>query len=574
MTKTNTNEDIPLLNLLLASGRGALSVDEKVEFLEKVRKDSEECSKRIDRALLQHQDESHQRQEALNRGLEEARINLEKCQRVLEQIAAPPWYVAVFIKLVNTGQGPRAMVACGGSRSLVAIHPERVNVNELSCGDEVLLSNQHNVVMARSPLGPSRFGETASFAHKTADGRLVLRARDEEMVVEPAAALMNCPLKEGDLVRWDKSTWLAQEKLDSSGEGHRYLLNDIETITTDRVGGQDHNLKTLLATLTTILMDPDKAKLYGLTGRRTCLMIGPPGSGKTLLARVVTSEIARMSGKKCRFGVVKPAEWEDPFVGVTERNIRDCFRALREAAQEGIAVLFLDEVETIGRIRGGAVNHHADRFLGALLAELDGFDSRSNVAIISASNRKDLIDPALLERLGETEIVVGRPDMKGAKAIFNIHLPSGVPFNPNHSYAKATRQQIIDTAVSMLYAPNAGNELSVLHFRDNSTRIVHARELVSGRLIEQICREACQLAFLRDVNGGPSGLTVPDMQEAVTSAIKKLSTTLSPHNVHAYLTDLSKDKDVVDIRPLVRKVDRPHRYLAPVCARRTLETSK
>ncbi len=316
--------------------------------------------------------------------------------------------------------------------------------------------------------------------------------------------------------------------------------------------------------LTSSLVNPVKAALYGLTGRRSVLLIGPSGCGKTLMTRVAVSLISRMSGKKCSFAVVKPAEWESPYVGVTETNIRECFRALREAAKDGFAVLFLDELETIGRIRGGAANHHADQFLGALLAEIDGFDRLANIALVGSTNRKDLMDPALLERMGAVEILVGRPDMRGARAIFNIHMAPDVPMNPNHSASKTTRQEILDTAVAMFYAPNAGNELCVMHFRDNTTRTVYARELISGRLIEQICQDARERAFLRDSRGGEGGVTVEDMREAVTDAIAKLSTTLSPRNVHTYLSDLSRDLDVVDVRPVRRKVQRPHRYLAPM----------
>jgi len=512
-------------------------------------------SKQIFRAVFSRLDQ-------LSSGLEEAKANFKQAAEVLGQMSAPPWYVAEFIRMVPTGDGAKAMVVCNGRRSLVVLHPELVKASDLACGDEVLLSSQLNVLMCRSPLGPCVFGETASFARKTADGRLVLRCRDEELVVEAAGILGGCDLKEGDLVRWGRATWLAYEKLESPCDGRKYLLSDIQPVGVDQVGGQDRNLQTIIRILTTVLVDPDRARLYGLTGRRSILMTSPPGCGKTLMARVAASELSRVSGKKCRFGIVKPAEWENPYIGVTEQNIRSCFQALREAGEDGLAVLLLDEVETIGRIRGGVANEHADRFLGALLAELDGFDGRGNVAIISASNRKDLIDPALLERLGETEIVVGRPDMMGARAIFNIHLPASVPLNPNHSVAGVTKQEVIDTAVSLLYAPNAGNELCVLRFRDNKTRTVHARELVSGRLIEQVCHQACQEAFLRELGGGDAGLTVQDMRDAVASAIRKLSTTLTPRNVHTYLTDLSNDTDVVDIRPIERKVDRPHRYLA------------
>ena len=122
------------------------------------------------------------------------------------------------------------------------------------------------------------------------------------------------------------------------------------------------------------LVSSETADLYGLSGRHSVLMVGPPGCGKTLMARVVCARIAEITGKQCRFAVVKPGQWLNPFVGATEERIRECFQALVDAAHEsGLAVLFLDEIETIGRTRGSMVGHHNDRFLGALLAELGPF---------------------------------------------------------------------------------------------------------------------------------------------------------------------------------------------------------
>lgn len=548
-------EEIAFTRPLLATGNGAPTLEQKFSLLESLQTQPSETRRQVWVSLFRQI-------ERQARGLEEAKACNKKLEELLDTLLRPPLYVAEFIAMVDD----KAMVACNGRRSLVVLHPDLVRASDLSRGDAVLLSNQLNCLMFRCPEGSQRFGEIASFAWRIADGRLVLRVHDQEMVVDAAGPLGDCALKEGDLVRWSRDSWMACERLGPPRDATKYLLADVRSMAPDQVGGQAASLKALVGALTTTIVDPALAGRYGLTGRRSILMIGPPGCGKTLLARIAASEIARLSGKTCRFGIVKPAEWENPYVGVTEQNIRNCFQALRDAAQDGLAVLLLDEVETIGRIRGGTANTHADRFLGALLAELDGFDGRGNVAIISASNRKDLMDPALLERLGETEIVVGRPDRMGAKAIFGIHLPPGVPLNPNHSAAGATRQEIIDTAVSLLYSPNAGNEICTLRFRDNTTRTVAARELVSGRLIEQLCRQACQQAFVREVAGGQPGLTVQDMRDAVASAIQKLSTVLSPRNVHTYLTDLSNDTDVVDVRPIERKVDRPHRYLARAVA--------
>src|SRR5262249_29067655 len=153
-------------------------------------------------------------------------------------------------------------------------------------------------------------------------------------------------------------------------------------------------------------------------------------------------------------------------------------------ADDGFAVLFMDEVEAVGRIRGSAVGHHSDKFLAALLAELDGFSDRTGVAIIAATNRKDLIDPALLAPASDVEITVSRPDLEAARAIFGIHLPESLPFSPNGPLAADTRRAAIETAVSRFYSPNADNELCVLRFRDGKTRTVAGRELASGRVFE------------------------------------------------------------------------------------------
>ena len=176
-------------------------------------------------------------------------------------------------------------------------------------------------------------------------------------------------------------------------------------------------LNRVLTSLKTRLVSPEMASLYQVDGETGILLVGPPGCGKTLIVRVVCSEISRTNGKKCRFAVVKPAEWWDPYVGVTEKNIRNCFQALKDAADEsGMAVLFLDEIESIGRTRGSAVGHHSDRFLNAFLTEMNGFEGRGNVAVIGATNRKDLCDPAVLDRFND-EVPVARPDGCGGTGI-------------------------------------------------------------------------------------------------------------------------------------------------------------
>jgi ATP-dependent 26S proteasome regulatory subunit len=538
-----------MLGQLVAVGEGALGIEQKVELAQLIRLEGPDGGRRLDHYLL----DTVARQ---GLGLAEARGTQEKLRAILARLSATPWYPAVFLRPLSTPLGERALIVGGEGTSVVEV-AEDVDLGALAAGDEVLLGRERNVVMARSPGGVLRAVETAFFDRRTASGRLVLRWRDEEVVVDAAAALAGAVLAEGDQVRWDRATGLAVERIERPAP-RRFLLEDVPDIGRDRVGGQDANLERLLAVLTVGLLDSARAGRYGLGSRKTVLLVGPPGNGKTLLARIATAEIQRLSGKRCRFGVVKPAEWESPWVGETQHNIRLCFEALREAAREGCVVLFLDEVEAVGRIRGDFAGHHSDKFLAALLAELDGFTDRGNVAIVAATNRKDLVDPALLERLSDTEIQVRRPDRDGARAILGIHLPAWLPWAPGPE----ARAEVIERAVSRFYSPNAERALSTLRFRDGRTRTVVASDLASGRTFEQICRAACLAAFLRDVESGgaDAGVRLDDMEEAVADAFERLATTLSPRNAHAHLADLPEDVDVVGVEPVLRRVGRPHRY--------------
>jgi ATP-dependent 26S proteasome regulatory subunit len=541
-----------LIEAINATGEGAPSVEEKYRMIQEYRARSPEHARRADQLLLANTTN-------LCQGIRQAQQGLHGMKELMEKLTAPPWRLGVFLCGVDTPEGPRTMVLSGGGRQVIGV-AEGVDAAALELGDEVFLSQDGMLVLGKSAGEVARVGETAAFDRYAPGGRLVVRWRDEELVVDAAGPLRRVELECGDLVRLDRTAWIAYEKLERV-EGRRFLLEDVPATLPDRVGGQRAALDELLSVLTMQLVEPEKAARYRLDGRRAVLLEGPPGCGKTLMARVAVSEVRRLSGKSCKFAVVKPGEWEDPYVGVTQQNIRACFQSLRDAARDGYAVLFLDEIESGGRARGSVVGHHHDKFLAALLAEIDGFVGRNNVAIIAATNRKDLCDPALLSRFNR-HVAVPRPDMRGARQVFDIHLPADVPYSPNGKLAGATREELIDRAVARLYAPNGDNEVCVIRFRDARTRTVAARELMSGREIEQICTQVRDAAFLRDVRTGSAGIRREDMDEAVATTIEKLSRMLTRYNATSHLSDLPQDVDVVAVEPVVRRVRRPHRYVS------------
>jgi SpoVK/Ycf46/Vps4 family AAA+-type ATPase len=200
--------------------------------------------------------------------------------------------------------------------------------------------------------------------------------------------------------------------------------------------------------------------------------------------------------------------------------------------------------------------------LSTWLTQLDGLTSGDGIAVISATNRKDLLDQAMLDRLSSMEFHIGRPRLSAAREIFAVHLPETLPYRVNGMDARAVRQQLIDTAVDRLYSPNAGNDVATLRFRDGTSRTVGAHELISGRLISQMASAARISAFQRHATRGEPGLAAADIHDAVSDVLDRLASTLTIRNARDYLSDLPQDVDLVAVDSHRRKVRRD-RWIDP-----------
>jgi len=557
-TTTNEREVLDELQALLPTGvepRGRREA--RVAAMDERRRRSPEASVAIDRILLERHARLMAHQASLERDLGTVRTAQGKLRGELDKLTAPPWYPAVYLRRVDTPMGPLCEVFHGGSSRLVSTGDE-VDARALVAGQVVYLGHELNALLGVASAGQAEAGETATVEHVLDDGRLVLRERDTQVLAHAAPALGDAALEPGDAVRWNRDLMIALEPVPLRAHEELFVTEYLSAERPCDLGGLAPEIELTTATFTQGIAKPELASRYGLEQGNRLLMVGPPGTGKTSIARVIASALAAATGKACRFASVKGAQLESPWVGTTQANVRALFRELNRDPRP--TVLFIDEVDAIGRARGGAGGHHSDKFLSAWLTEIDGLERCGPIGIIASTNRKDLLDQALLERLSGMELFIGRPGLDAAREIFAIHLPPTLPFGPNGAEAGRTRDELIETAVGTLYSPNGDNAIAELRLRDGTARTVTARELLSGRTIEQICLQARRAAFQREAEGGTPGVRLPDMEEALTGALERLGSTLSPASAHALLPDLAQDLDVVAVEPVRRRVH-AHRYL-------------
>lgn len=541
------SDDDPDKGQLLARVRQMLDANADIEAIAlcigriRHRGDPEQCTN-LDRLLLER-----------IAGFDGARKDLEavhsQLQEALQELLNPPFFPARYLGSVATQAGVYAKVTQDGTHRVVAFG-DGLESNDLSVGEQVLLCHERNTVIAKAPNPGPRTGETAALARHAEDGRLVLSDRDTEVVVTMSSQLAAESLRPGDLILWDRDAHIALSRLE---QGNELGYEDVDDSLPQQLGGLDQVCESVLARFVFSILHPSIAHEYRVNndGAKRLLLQGPPGTGKTTLMRIVAARIALETRRFCRVVTISAAELYSSYVGETERNIRRCFATLNDYDGPGIA--FFDEIDAIGRARGNASGYHDDRFLGTLLAELEGM-RRSDVAVIAATNRADTLDPALRGRFS-WEIEMPRPNMRAARQIFSIHMPEDVPYRPNSREAPKTRQSLIDAGVSRLYEPNTDNMIASLQFRDGKRREVAARELVSGRLIEQICGAARAAAFERQCRGGESGVSVEDMQAAAADAIGRLRKTLTTRNVQSFLSDLPQDLDVVAVESIQPRVE-------------------
>ena len=543
-----------LLEEVFGSGRNSLPVEAKLAQLATWRQNPE-LNLQLDRTILDRLGGCHRR-------LDEARQHQQQLKAMLDQMTQTPWYPATLVQVCEMPEGLRAIVHVGNTRRVVGFAPG-VDAAALDTGCEVFLSSELNVIVAKSPNPTPRGGETALFERRTADGRLILRSRDEELVMHAAGTLDAAALNPGDLVRCDRSVWIAFEKIERA-RGRQYFLEETPAISFAEIGGLDPQIERVKRALNLHVFHSDIVKRYRLKRKGSILLVGPSGTGKTMIAKALANWLASLSpGGRSRFINIKPSELHSMWYSESEANYRELFRVARaegEANPDVPIVIFFDEVDSVGMARGQSLAHVDDRVLTAFMTELDGLNARGNIIIISATNRRSALDPALARpgRLGDLVLEIARPKRNGARDILAKHLRVEIPYarNGHGDDFAATREEMLEAVVSRLYAPNGDSELATLQFRDGKRRSVRAADLISGAMLANIVTTAVERACQREVDGGERGLRFEDLIHALTEEFDTAVRTLTPANCRQHLTDLPQDLDVVSVQPVERKAAR------------------
>lgn len=472
--------------------------------------------------------QSHAHNERLTATLREARDHIAALRDEVDKLTQPP---GAYGTLIGINEDGTADVMSSGRKMRVAIHPE-LDPGQLGKGCEVVLNDSFSVVMARNQ---EQSGEVVTFRELLEDGRraIVIGRADEERVCEVSEELMGIRLRAGEHVLMDPRSGLLLERIPRP-EIEELVLEEVPDVSYSDIGGLDEQIETIQDAVELPYLHADLFKQHDLAPPKGILLYGPPGCGKTLIAKAVANSLAKRvserSGKdtKSYFLNVKGPELLNKYVGETERQIRLIFERAREKSEEGVPVIvFFDEMDSLFRTRGTGISSDMEStIVPQLLAEIDGVESLRNVIVIGASNREDLIDPAILRpgRL-DVKIKVERPDASSAQSIFQRYLVPTLPIAQDeigrHGDIEQAIQAIIRDAVAHMYDTGPHNRFLEVTYQSGGKEVLYFKDFASGAMIENIVSRSKKLSIKRVIDGGPLGIRTQDLLDSINQEFRE-----------------------------------------------------
>ncbi|GAB2754026.1 proteasome ATPase [Salinifilum aidingensis] len=471
-----------------------------------------------------------ERNAKLTETLKEARSQLTALREEVDRLAQPPSGYGVFLAGYEDGT---VDVFTSGRKMRVAVSPN-VDVEQLQLGQSVRLNEALTVVEAGSF---ERTGEVCTFRELLPGAAgdfpraLVLGHTDEERVVWLGGPLAEAELKSGDSMLVDSKAGYAYDVVPKS-EVEDLTLEEVPDVEYHSIGGLGGQIEQIRDAVELPFLHSDLYVQYRLQPPKGVLLYGPPGCGKTLIAKAVANSMAKKVAAargdedgqaKSYFLNIKGPELLNKFVGETERHIRTIFQRAREKSSEGTPVIvFFDEMDSIFRTRGSGVSSDVETtIVPQLLSEIDGVEGLENVIVIGASNREDMIDPAILRpgRL-DVKIKIERPDAEAAKDIFAKYLTPDLPIDEEDLKEfggdKATCiEAMIQTTVERMYAESDENRFLEVTYANGDKEVLYFKDFNSGAMIENIVDRAKKAAIKGVLDNGYSGLRVQHLQDAI-----------------------------------------------------------
>ncbi len=460
--------------------------------------------------------------------LREAREQILALKQQVEKLSAPPSGYGVFLEARDDGA---VEIFAQGRKLRVNVSPE-VDVARLARGQEVVLNEALNIVEA------ARYeiiGDVMTLKERiSGDRALVIGHTDDELVVRIAEPLQEALLRAGDSLLVDARSGYALEKLPRP-EVEELVLEEVPDIAYTDIGGLGPQIEAIQDAVELPFLHADLFVEHELRPPKGILLYGPPGCGKTMIAKAVANSLAkRVAEKEGRadarsyFLNIKGPELLNKYVGETERQIRLIFQRAREKVAEGFPVIvFFDEMDSIFRTRGSGVSSDVETtIVPQLLSEIDGVETLKDVIVIGASNREDMIDPAILRpgRL-DVKIKIERPDEVAAREIFAIYLHARLPLHPDlvkeHGGEVPAVEWLISETCQRMYAEEDGNKFLEVTYANGDKETLFFKDFNSGAMIENVVARAKKLAIKRYLDEGQRGIRGDDLFKAIRDEFKE-----------------------------------------------------
>ncbi len=509
--------------------------------------------------------------ERLLEALRQAREEIATLREEVDKLCAPPSTYGVYL---SAGEDDTVDVLAQGRKVKVRLHPA-IKAESLRPGQELVLNEALNVIAAA---GYEIQGDVVVLKERLDDERAIVTLRaDGEKIAVIADPLRSMRLNPGDQLLMDPKSGYVLERLPKS-EVQDLALEEVPDVGYEDVGGLSAQIHAIEDAVELPYLYADDYKEHKLRPTKGVLLYGPPGCGKTMIAKAVANSLAQKVSKKRGetingyFLNVKGPELLDKFVGETERKIREVFRKAKEKAADDVpVVIFFDEMDALFRTRGSGISSDVEHtIVPQFLTEVDGVEGLRNVVVIGASNRPDLIDPAILRpgRL-DVKIKIDRPDRAAAGDIFHKYLTPDLPVAADeireHGDVQTAIDAMIGAALDTMYSREEENRFLEVTYANGEKDVLYFNDFASGAMIESVVRRAKKLALKRLIGGGAKGLTTDDLLAAVREEFKEnedLPNTTNPDD-WAKIAG-KKGERIVSIKSLVGHASKPARSVEKV----------